>query len=88
MEYKVVGKPTKKRVRYSNKTLTDCCHGNRQVRWADLEAAKEEMRKKEIGFSLGTGWSKVTEEEVERILHQNVDSDNHSNKIIEQDEHL
>ena len=29
MEYKVVGKPTKKRVRYNNKTLTDCCHGNR-----------------------------------------------------------
>lgn len=41
-----------------------------QVRWADLEEAKEEIRKKEIGFSLGAGWSKVSEDEVNRILHQ------------------
>ncbi|XP_019851537.1 PREDICTED: YLP motif-containing protein 1-like [Amphimedon queenslandica] len=42
----------------------------KRVRWADLEEAKEEIRKKEIGFSLGGGWSKVSEDEVNRILHQ------------------
>ena len=38
------------------------------MRWADLEAAKEEERKKEIGFVIGSGWSKVTEEEARTIL--------------------
>ena len=39
-----------------------------QVRWADLEAAKEEQRKKEMGFCIGGGWSQVTAEEAETIL--------------------
>ena len=39
-----------------------------QVRWADLEEAKEEQRKREIGFCIGTSWSKVSEEEAEHIL--------------------
>jgi len=39
-----------------------------QVRWADLEAAKEEQRKREVGFCIGTSWSKVSEEEAESIL--------------------
>ena len=28
------------------------------------------MRRKEIGFTLGSGWSKVSEDEVDRILNQ------------------
>ena len=32
------------------------------MRWADLEAAKEEEKMKEMGFVIGRGWSKVTEE--------------------------
>lgn len=39
-----------------------------QVRWADLEAAKEEARRKEIGFVIGSGWSKVSEEEAQKLL--------------------
>ena len=39
-----------------------------QVRWADLEAEKEEKLKREIGFCIGSTWSKVSEEEAETIL--------------------
>ena len=39
-----------------------------QVRWADLEALKQEKRRREVGFSLGSSWNKMSEEEVERIL--------------------
>ncbi len=39
-----------------------------QVRWADLEAAKEEQRKREIGFCIGSSWTKVSEEEADAIL--------------------
>ena len=39
-----------------------------QVRWADLEAEKEKKRKREIGFCIGSSWSKVSEEEAEAIL--------------------
>ena len=38
------------------------------MRWADLEAAKEEEKMKEMGFVIGRGWSKVTEEEARSIL--------------------
>ena len=41
---------------------------NLQVHWADLEAAKEEERRKEIGFMIGSGWSKVTEAEAQSLL--------------------
>ena len=39
-----------------------------QVRWADLEVAKEEQRKKEVGVCIGGGWSQLTAEEAETIL--------------------
>ena len=47
-----------------------------QVRWADLEAAKEKQMKKEIGFTIGSEWNQVSEEEVERILNEGQDNDN------------
>ena len=47
-----------------------------QVRWADLEAAKENQMKKEIGFTIGSEWNQVSEEEVERILNEAQDNDN------------
>lgn len=40
----------------------------KRVRWADMEAAKEEQRRKEIGFVIGSGWSKVSEEEAQKLL--------------------
>ena len=40
-----------------------------QVRWADLEAKKEEeRRKREVGFCIGGSWGHVTEEEAQAIL--------------------
>ena len=45
-----------------------------QVRWADLEAAKEEQRKKEVGFCIGGGWSQLTAEEAETILRGRTNS--------------
>ena len=39
-----------------------------QVRWADLETAEEEQRKKEVGFCIGGGWSQLSAEETETIL--------------------
>ena len=39
------------------------------MRWADLEAMKEEKKRREVGFSLGSRWNKMSEEEVEDILH-------------------
>ena len=39
-----------------------------QVRWADLEALKKEKRRREVGFSLGGSWNRMSEEEVETIL--------------------
>ena len=40
-----------------------------QVRWADLEAKKEEERqKREVGFCIGGTWGQVTEEEAQAIL--------------------
>lgn len=38
------------------------------MRWADLEAAKEEERKKKMGFVIGSSWSKVSEEEAQSLL--------------------
>ena len=34
-----------------------------------MEAAKEEQRQKEIGFTIGSRWNEVSEEEIERILN-------------------
>ena len=45
-----------------------------QVRWADLEAAKEEQHKKEVGFCIGGGWSQLTAEEAETILRGRTNS--------------
>ena len=39
-----------------------------QVRWADLEAKKEEQRRREVGFCIGGSWGQVTEEEAQAIL--------------------
>ena len=40
-----------------------------QVRWADLEAKKEEERKKrEVGFCIGGTWGKMSEEEAQAFL--------------------
>ena len=39
-----------------------------QVRWADLEAIKDEERRKKVGFVIGSGWSKVSEEEAQNLL--------------------
>lgn len=44
------------------------------MRWADLEAIKEEERRKEIGFVIGSGWSKVSEEEAKNLLLGNTNS--------------
>ncbi len=52
----------------------DECPRPLQVRWADLEAAKEEQRKREIGFCIGSSWTKVSEEEAESILKGTVPS--------------
>ena len=38
------------------------------MRWADLEAAKVEQRKKEVGFCIGGGWNQLSAEEAETIL--------------------
>lgn len=38
------------------------------MRWADLEALKEEKKRREVGFSLGSRWNSMSEEEVEKIL--------------------
>ena len=43
------------------------------MRWADLEAMKEEKKRREVGFSLGSRWNKMSEEEVENILHGSLD---------------
>jgi 23S rRNA pseudoU1915 N3-methylase RlmH len=41
----------------------------KRVRWADLEAKKEEERqKREVGFCIGGTWGQVTEEEAQAIL--------------------
>ena len=39
-----------------------------QVRWADLEAKKEEERRREVGFCIGGSWGQVSEEEARAIL--------------------
>lgn len=39
-----------------------------KVRWADLEAKKDEQRKREVGFCIGGSWGRVTEEEARAIL--------------------
>ena len=40
-----------------------------QVRWADLEAKKEEeRRRKAVGFCIGGSWRQVSEEEAQAIL--------------------
>ena len=39
-----------------------------QVRWADLEAKKEEQRRRDVGFCIGGQWGQVTEEEAQTIL--------------------
>ena len=39
-----------------------------QVRWADLEARKEEQRRREVGFCIGGQWGQVSEEEAHSIL--------------------
>jgi hypothetical protein len=54
------------------------------VRWADLEEAKEDLRKKEIGFTLGSRWSKMTEDEIERILHPPTDDGSDNDSQIQQ----
>jgi len=38
------------------------------VRWADLEAIKEEEERKQMGFVMGSRWSKVTDEEARKLL--------------------
>jgi len=40
-----------------------------QVRWADLEAKKEEELQKEMGFHIGGKWAKISEEEAAGLLH-------------------
>ena len=39
-----------------------------QVRWADLEAKKEQQRKRDVGFCIGGSWGQVTEEEAHALL--------------------
>lgn len=52
----------------SQSCLYCACPCYSQVRWADLEAEKEEQKKREIGFVIGSGWSQVSEEEATRLL--------------------
>ena len=42
-----------------------------KVCWGDLEAAKEEQRKNEVGFCIGGGWSQLIAEELSRDNPQN-----------------
>ena len=42
-----------------------------QVRWADLEAIKEAEEIKKMGFVMGSGWTKPTEEEAHKLLTGN-----------------
>jgi len=38
-------------------------HGVWQVRWADIEERKDQMRRRELGFVIGqTDWAKMTDE--------------------------
>ena len=48
------------------------------MRWADLEAAKEEMKRKEIGFTIGSRWNHVSEEEIHKILNQRSEEENNN----------
>ena len=38
------------------------------MRWADLEAIKEAEEIKKMGFVMGSGWTKPTEEETHKLL--------------------
>ncbi len=44
-----------------------------------MEAAKEEQLRKEIGFTIGSKWSAVSEEEIQKIL--NTETNNNNNII-------
>ncbi len=38
------------------------------MRWADLEAIREEEERKKMGFVMGSGWSRVSDEEAQQLL--------------------
>ena len=46
------------------------------MRWADLEAIRDEEERKKMGFVMGSGWSKVSDEEARQLLMGCTDEQN------------